>query len=60
MEEVKNFPNPRNIYACMTYIIRDNTSKIADTTEVVTVKERRDWLGQKIESNPFELALKEL
>ncbi len=60
IEDVQDFPNPRNRYALMVYKVRDYVSKVADATEVVTVKENRDWLGQKIESNPFELALQEL
>lgn len=60
MQDFQNFPNKRNLNAVLSWLVRDYVSKLADTTEVVTVVEHRDWLGQEIHENPFVRAEAEL
>jgi hypothetical protein len=60
MQEFQNFENKRIPFAVLRWLVMDYVSKLADATEVPTVVEHRDWLGQEIHENPFVRARAEL
>lgn len=56
---LNNGGNPRDPYALLVWVIRDEIALISEADQSVA-KPKKDWTGERVETNPFLLLQDEL